>query len=246
MTDALITTPYGPIHAESADHTPVYRVGHAPNPWIWTPWEYATNGVFGGRWDDPSGTWRSLYLADTLLGCYLEVLAPFRPDLGLAAALEGIEEDPDDAANYPTIVPGTLSTRWCRGRMAGAAHLAGWYANPSTSTSLPTIRAALGQLAATLGIPDIDAAAMKNTAPRQFTQHVAAWLYDQRTPAGGAIDGIRFTSRHGDDIGLRVIFERDSTTDIAPQLFIVSAERIDPHDPVLNDAMRIHRLTWSS
>lgn len=243
MRATIITTTHGPIRCQAADNAPVFRVGHAPNPWIWTPWEYATNGVFGGRWDDPSGTWRSLYVADTLLGCYLEILAPFRPDLSLIAALDGIYEDPDDAAMYPTATPGTVSKQWCQGRMAGGARLTGWYANPAASASLPTIRTALGSLAAELRIPDVDAAAMRNTVHRQFTQHVAAWLYEQNAPPGEPIAGLRFVSRHGDDIGLRVIFERDSTADIAPQLNTITAERIDPTDHALSEAMTIHRLT---
>ena len=245
MADAFIRTPHGTIEGETVDHAPVFRVGHAPNPWTWTPWEYATTGIFGGRWDDPSGTWRSLYVADTLLGCYLEVLAPFRPDLSLAAELDVIDEDPDDEANYPTAQPGTIPRRWCLDRKAGSAQLTGWYANPATSTSLPTVRAALGSFAVALGLPDVDAASMKNAAPRQFTQYVAAWLYDQHTNHGCIIDGIRFTSRHGDDVGLRVIFERESSTDIAPQLNLVTTESIDVNDPALNHAMTIHRLIWS-
>jgi hypothetical protein len=41
----------------------MHRVGYQPDPWAWTPWEYAgDDGRFHGRWDDPHGTWRTLYL----------------------------------------------------------------------------------------------------------------------------------------------------------------------------------------
>ncbi|WP_417219602.1 hypothetical protein [Arthrobacter sp.] len=34
----------------------VWRVGHAPDPWAWTPWGHADDeGRFGGRWDDQQG-----------------------------------------------------------------------------------------------------------------------------------------------------------------------------------------------
>ena len=35
----------------------------------------ATDGRSTGRWDDPDGVWRTLYLGDTRMACYLEVLA---------------------------------------------------------------------------------------------------------------------------------------------------------------------------
>ena len=36
----------------SAIPQPVYRVGHARNPWSLPDWKY---GPFDGRWDDPAG-----------------------------------------------------------------------------------------------------------------------------------------------------------------------------------------------
>jgi hypothetical protein len=39
----------------------VWRVGYRPEPWTWTPWQYAENGRFNGRWDDPDGNYRTLY-----------------------------------------------------------------------------------------------------------------------------------------------------------------------------------------
>ena len=54
--------------AESRPDGPVYRVGHEPDPWAWTPWEY---GPFTGRWDDPEDLYRVLYAASSPLGCFL-------------------------------------------------------------------------------------------------------------------------------------------------------------------------------
>ena len=72
-------TPSGDLHTVRRHQVPVHRVGFAPAPWNWTPWEYAgTDGCFHGRWDDPHGTWRSLYTGFSAPACYLEVLAPFR------------------------------------------------------------------------------------------------------------------------------------------------------------------------
>ncbi len=92
----MIGTPHGPITTSTRTTTPIYRVGYAPSPWEWTPWEYATDGRFAGRWDDPDGVWRTLYCADTPLTCYLEVLAFARPSPQLIAELDDIVVEEQD------------------------------------------------------------------------------------------------------------------------------------------------------
>ena len=39
----------------------------SPDPWAWTPWQYAHAGRFGGRWDDPVGRWRTPYAGRSTL-----------------------------------------------------------------------------------------------------------------------------------------------------------------------------------
>lgn len=80
----------------------VWRVGYRPDPWAWTPWQYANGGRFDGRWDDPAGEFRTVYAGASLVGCLLEVLAPLRPEPGFSALLDAVEEDPVDADEYPT------------------------------------------------------------------------------------------------------------------------------------------------
>ncbi|MFV1990439.1 MAG: RES domain-containing protein, partial [Acidimicrobiales bacterium] len=63
----------------------VWRVGF-DDAWAWTPWEYATDGRFSGRWDDVDGVYRVLYAGSSLLACLVEVLAVFRSDPELARA----------------------------------------------------------------------------------------------------------------------------------------------------------------
>ena len=109
-------------------HAPgeVYRVGFPPDPWAWSGWEYARNdGRFGGRWDDANGEFRTVYAGTTLLGCLLEVLAPLRPDPRLAAELDDIAEDAEDAREHPTVAAGRLSRSWLTRRQASRAHLSG-------------------------------------------------------------------------------------------------------------------------
>ncbi len=98
-----LDTPQGQIHTVDRQGATIYRVGYAPNPWEWTPWEYATNGRFAGRWDDPDGVWRTLYCGISALACYLEVLAFARPSPQLVAELDDIAVDDEDHDTYPTL-----------------------------------------------------------------------------------------------------------------------------------------------
>jgi len=79
MIQRTVATPTGSL-AASVDPGRVWRVGYRPDPWAWTPWQYAgETGCFPGRWDDPRGWFRTIYAGRELLACLLEVLARFRP-----------------------------------------------------------------------------------------------------------------------------------------------------------------------
>jgi hypothetical protein len=223
----------------------VHRVGYPPEPWAWTPWEFADQGVFTGRWDDPDGTWRTLYVGDSRLACYLKVLAPMRPDPRLAEELADINEDPDDAVLYPTLGNGLLPRTWASTRRVGQGRLSGWYALPADKETLTTLRARFLTMAVRLELPDVDASAVRVSAPRQFTQSVAAWLYLQTGPDGAPLSGVRFDSRHGDGLTLWAVFERPGDEPVSAQLSELTSESVDPSDPELVEAMRLHRLAWA-
>lgn len=61
VAHCVIATPTGNLMA-AVNPGAVWHVGHRPDPWAWTPWEYAgDDGRFHGRWDDPAGRYRTLY-----------------------------------------------------------------------------------------------------------------------------------------------------------------------------------------
>ncbi len=243
---ALTRTDSGPLACQHATAQQVHRVGYAPDPWAWTPWQYAHDGRFTGRWDDPDGLWRTLYVGHSRLACYLEVLAVFRPDPALTDALDAVQEDPEDAAHHPTSRPGQLPRAWLTPRQIGTASLHGWYAQPGAGHSLPTLRARFLPLARTLGLPDLDAAAIRLAEPRTLTQQVASWLYQQTGPDGEPLAGVRFTSRHGDELTLWALFERPNDDHTSTQLRSPTAAPLDPADPELVHALHVHRITWAS
>jgi hypothetical protein len=97
-----------------------------------------------------------------------------------------------------------------------------------------------------LRLADVDAAAIRLAEPHGLTQAIAAWLYDQSAPDGRPLAGVQFSSRHGDGMTLWAAFERPSDDDVSALLHEPQSDRIDEDDPELREAMRIHRLQWSS
>lgn len=122
---------------DAADRT-VWRVGRAPDPWAWIDRQYAGHQ----RWDDADGIFRMVYAGDSLYGCYVEVLAYARPDVGLHGAdlLADIVEDPEDAAEFPVPTAGSIPRDWIRGRMVATARLAGPYADVRSADTIAARR----------------------------------------------------------------------------------------------------------
>lgn len=246
MTTSLALTDAGDLLCGDAAGQEIHRVGFEPEPWAWTPWQYAEHGRFSGRWDDPNGVWRSIYVAESRLACYLEVLAFARPDPQLQDELAGIDEAPEDRVDHSTLPGGLLPDSWRWPRRVGSARLTGWYAVPGDKQSLPTLRACFLALAIKLRVPDVDAAAIRLAEPRGFTQAIAAWLYDQSAPDGAPLAGVQFTSRHGDGLTLWAVLERPGDEEVSAQLREPQSEPVDKDDPDLREAMRLHRLRWAA
>lgn len=242
---STIGTPRGPITTSIRASTPIYRVGYAPSPWEWTPWEYATDGRFAGRWDDPDGVWRTLYCADTPLACYLEVLAFARPSPQLIAELDDIVVDDEDEQDYPTLPPGYVPRSWCEARMLGHATLTGRFAVPADPDSLATLRTVFRPLAIRYGLDDLDTAALRDGRPRGLTQAISRWLYALTDHGQAAVDGIEFDSRHGDQLRMWALYERAADPDISPHIDVVDHCPIDAADPQLARALTLLGLEWT-
>lgn len=247
FTDPDVVTVGGRLLQVDVDPGVVWRVGFRPDPWAWTPWQYAVDGRFGGRWDDPAGEFRTVYAGESLLGCLLEVLAPFRPDPALAGVLSGIDEDPTDTEQYPTGPPGRVPEDWLRPRLASTARLAGLYAAVSRMSSLGSLRDRFGSLARRLRLPDLDASALKAAQPRELTQTIARWLYrNPADPGGRPVDGVRFDSRHGDGIALWAVFEQPGDPAVSPQLTDPTEQPLTATTPELLEALATHQLIWAN
>jgi len=206
----------------------VYRLGRQPDPWVPPDWAYAgEDGTFGNRFDDPNRTYRVLYASSSRLGCFLETLARFRVDVALQAALAEIS-GPDD---YLPL--GVVPREWRGRRAMGTAYAAGVFAAIGTADSLAALRVALATTVVEFGLDDLDAAAIRMSFPRAFTQAVSRYVYDS-----GRFDGVCYRSRYGDDVENWAVFE--PFTALHPQS---PFEAVELADPDFIAALAIHGLS---
>lgn len=221
----------------------VWRVGRAPDPWAWIDPRYAGNA----RWDDPDVAFRTTYAADSAFGCFVELLAYSRPDVNEDGSdmLKGIVEDPQDAAEFPTPPAGSIERHWVTGRMLGEAMLDGAYVDVRSSATIAALRPQYVRLALSLGFDDFDAAALKRAYPRELTHRLTVDFYALTREDGVPIaEGVRFGSRHGDDLALWAIFERPGDDPASRHLHQISSRIVDTDDVNLIQAMDLHGLTW--
>lgn len=227
----------------------VWRVGFEPDPWAWTPWVYATDGgLFDGRWDDQRGVFRTLYTSESLLGCFLELLAKLRPDTIVLDALDQIDDPDNLAADDHESPRGAVGYDWLEGRQFGRAAQVGRYCFITHSRTVAAIDRA-GQFAAH-GVPprDVDAALLKQSEDRVLTRSIARWVYDLRDDQRNAlVDGLEFRSRLGDEIRLWAIFER-SLDETGRHSNLITPEwnaPVAPDTPELLNAFSRLGLFWA-
>jgi hypothetical protein len=148
---------------------PVYRLARGPDPWAWVDWVYAgPDGSFGGRFDDPHGEYRVLYAASTRLGAFMETLA-------LSARTRRC------ASPSRRATPQRRTA--CR---ASGSSCAGSARRGSPSCPSPTrgTRARWRSCERLMDaiveheLDDLDAAAIRLSAPRRFTQLVGRVAFD--------------------------------------------------------------------
>ena len=214
------------------------RVGRLPDPWAWPAWEYAgADGTFGNRWDDPQDVYRVLYACTDLQGGFVEVLSRFRPDPAVVAGLRAIEGADEGEPLPPGIVPRSFLERRC----IGEAAVPGVFADIGTAASLAHLHVALASRLIHYGFAELDAAAIRHSAPRQFTQEISRYVYERSNDRGEPkFRGIEYESRFGDDFHNWAIFERVGETQAVVN---PSAAAIRPDDPALNAALALLGVT---
>lgn len=212
----------------------VYRVARGPDAFALPSWEYAhtADGTFGGRYDDPLGEYRVLYVCASRTGAFCETLAPLRPRVDLLDAIEAIAAAEEDAG---ALAVGAVPSRWLEGRVVGQAGAAGVFAEVGHSRTIASLRAVLGTATAAMGLEELDAATIRLRAPRRLTQLISRLIYEESQADGSPrFAGIAYRSRLGDDLANLAVFERP---DAEPSLSAVQSAVIAPDDEDLAAAL---------
>ncbi len=211
----------------------VFRLGRRPDPWAWPDWAYAdADGTFGNRYDDPQGIYRVLYASTQRVATFVECLAYYRPDIEVVAELQAIVgEEGDEEAPAAGIVP----AGWVGQRCVGRATLVGDYADVGHHESLAELRAALAARVVHHGLHDLDAATLRLTAPRAFTQDVSRYVFGQTAGGERRWNGLAYLSKHGDDLQNWAIFEPAD-----PE--VIDVTEFDRDDADLAAALALHGL----
>lgn len=231
----------------SGDPGRVWRVGFEPDMWAWTPWRYATDdGLFNGRWDDQLGQFRTLYTSDSLLGCFLELLAKLQPVGSVEAELDEFENDDGSVGRHPEGGSGEVGYSWLNGRVFGSADQDGRYCFITHSDSLAALKADYRFDRHGIALVDVDSALLKDARDRVLTRSIAHWVYDLRDQnRNELVDGIEFRSRHGDEIRVWAVFERSDDEQRSSHIEPVSEpQRVTPETGALVDAFRRLGLRW--
>lgn len=207
----------------------VWRIARKPDAWIFIDWQYAMGGRFGGRWDSPSGDFRTIYSAADVYGSALEVLAHFRPDPEVARVLAGIETSSTDV---PTVSSGEVPQEWLMDHCIGRGFLYGTYLSVTNSKVIALLRNLLRR--------DIDASDLKSAEKRSLTQEVAGHVHKSLD-----VDGIEYFSRHGEEARLFAVFEKDTDTTHSSNVRDIVTRDIHPSSEGLVRAMDTLGLVWA-
>lgn len=202
----------------------LHRIGRQPDPWQYPDWSRANaDRTFGNRFDDPNGEYRVLYASSLRLGCFLETLARYRPDVALYAELREIAGEDD-------FVPvGIVPREWLGNRMMGSANAHGSFADVGAKDCLQSLRRQLAPLLIRCGIPDFDASVLQRSGPRILTQRISEVLCEE------GFNGIRYLSKYGHDIENWALFE---PAELTSQI----ANNIQSDDADLLEALRLFDL----
>jgi RES domain len=152
------------------------------------------------RFDSPTGTYRVLYFATDLDGCFAETLARFRPDPGL----RDLVATEWDERGY--MAPGHVPAEWRHRRLAVRVQInppAARFLDVEALSTRQHLRDEVAGPLAEAGLGDLDVAAARGPH-RQLTRAVSGWAWDN------GYAGIRYLSRIDTRWECWAVFDRPS------------------------------------
>lgn len=222
----------------------LYRIGRAPEPLEFAPYEFCGNG----RFDDPLLTaghfgpyFRTLYCGITWLTCFLEILQGFRPDLAYLTRIASLP-DGDDDPSLPSDEQiardaRTVSVSWL-GKKAKQSLIVDAFSVGPDLSKMETREQLRGELLyelAALGVQDIDLSVV-TSGNRAVTQSIARYLYEEMKGQGAFL----YTSRFGCEHTCVSVFEG------TPFRTADSPRPIALDDPDMAEALRLFDLVLQS
>jgi RES domain-containing protein len=182
--------------------------------------------------------YRVLYASSRPLGCYLEVLAWYRPDPKVVADMAEIVDNEPELNQ--TRQAGQLTLEWVEARKIGEIHpTRGQYADVGHSQSLAALNHDLAAEIVRNGLDEIDGAAIRQKAPRTLTRAISRHVYEHTTHDGHLFAGIFYESRHGNELHNYALFENGARWDFEG----VSDRALSRDDSDLQQAMTMLRIT---
>lgn len=172
----------------------IWRIGRAPDPLARRsplPPEDLDRPQVGNRFDSALGIYSVLYFGSSLEACYGEVLARFRPDLELVAA---IREDWEERGFMP---PGAVPADWRQRRIAVRVDLETdmRFLDVESLEARELLRRELAPMLAFWGHEDLDVSVVRGK-DRRVTRYISQWAYDRRDEDGEPVyGGVRYLSR---------------------------------------------------
>lgn len=190
----------------------VWRVARAPDPLALpdlAPRSSLDKPQLGNRFDSPSGSYRTLYFATTLSGCYGETLARFRPDPALAAVIG------DDWSRGGFMGIGDVPADWRQRRTAVQARFPKQapfgdgirFLDVEALDTREVLRRELGGVLAYYDFDDLDVATVRG-GDRRITRMIGQWAFEQANDRGlPRFAGIRYLSRLNTDWECWAVFD---------------------------------------
>jgi len=247
--DSRVCTRTGLSLVRPPSHT-VHRIGltmyGAVNPQVR---DRSADREKWSRWDTPGG--RTLYAADTALGAYAEVLSYIRENLPKTLLSELFpDDDPTEDDDWTTLadqvraeMPApTLRDKITQGWRAIRTHYelkissGGWFVDALTGPSIQTLNHVFIPTGQTVGrMTSADLTGER----RQLTTSVAKWVRNQVLDDGSLPMGIKYQSKHGDDIPAYAIWLRaldDGKPLHSERVRLVTENAVKKDDPDLKMA----------